>query len=125
MFNEFKETAKQPAIWTSLGAFINPITILPALTIGVVGLAIYKVKKAKKENERLATANEALQTELEAVEYEEFEPYDEPLDNGCEAVELTVEDMDDEALKKELIRQAMSELGKRSAEKRRRLREEE
>ena len=69
-------------------------------------------------------AKQALKDALKAVNSYK-EPYNEPLGNGSSTAYLTAyptveteEKPNDEAIKKELIRQAMSELGKRSAAKR-------
>lgn len=101
-------------------------------------------KKLREEKEILADGIEYYEAECEEIDYSD-EPYEEPSDNGTETVNSTVpatvaeplnptaenysesyssngtgtvENMTDEELKKEMIRQAMSELGKRSAAKR-------
>ncbi len=129
-YNNFNEVTKQPVLLASLAGLINPVTIVPALAIGATGiLTIAIVKRAfslKAENQELLENNEILEEELESLtyeaEYEEdqgSEPYNEPLDltvdSGSQAVESTVANMSEEELKKEMIRQTMSELGKRSA----------
>ena len=90
--------------------------------MAAIGVKAYK--SIKSENERLATDKQALKDELKAVNSYN-EPYNEPLGSGSSTVDLTAyptvetqEKPDSDAIKKELIRQAMSELGKRSAKKR-------
>tara|TARA_R110002126_G_scaffold13118_7_gene57236 strand:- start:141460 stop:141882 length:423 start_codon:yes stop_codon:yes gene_type:complete len=133
-YNEIKEVTKQPALLTSLVGFLNPATIVPFAAVGLVVITAFTVTaKLKRNNKKLITVNEDLSRNLEALsieaEYEEeqgFEPYDQPFDLTVQATVPqplnepleAVENMDDEALKKELIRQAMSELGKRSAAQR-------
>ncbi|MCP4354044.1 MAG: hypothetical protein GY793_00155 [Proteobacteria bacterium] len=148
MYNNVNETVKKPTLLATVLGACNLAVALPLVIIGVLGIILYKAFGVKKENQRLQTANEALKTEVERLEYddfngedEEFEPYDEPLNNGTPTVEQplnptvepTVEPavvsiveptVDDEAFNKEMIRRTMSELGKRSAEKRRTKKEE-
>jgi hypothetical protein len=101
-------------------------------------------KQLQKDKATLTTELEEqyYEAEYEEIdEYEEDEPYEqldqplltasEPLNSTVQATvekplystadngSNTVENMDDEALKKEMIRQTMSELGKRSAAARR------
>jgi hypothetical protein len=117
MYNDFKEIAKQPALLASIAGFINPVTAC----IGIAGLVIYAVIKSTSKKEPLPTAAK-------------------PLPNGSPTVKATVPPLtklltptvkatvneplnNDEIIKKEMIRQAMSELGKRSGKSRARKRE--
>jgi hypothetical protein len=117
-YNEIKEVAKQPALLAPLAGLLNPATIIPFVAVGVVAITAFTVTgKLKKNNKRLIAKNEELNRDIDTLsmeaEYQEeqgFELYDQPLP--------TVGNMDDEALKKEMMRQTMSELGKRSAAKR-------
>ncbi len=116
--------------------------------------AIVVIKGLKTENQKLLKDREALETNLEQLTYEaeyeeieEDEPLREPLQSASEAVNSTVpvtafqplnstanngstnsmdtaENMSNEALQKEMIRQTMSMLGKKSAAARARKRQE-
>jgi hypothetical protein len=99
MFNPVKEVAKKPGVWLPYVGFISfPAAAAMALIAIASLLAANKAVKAPK-----STAGE-------------------PLTPTVNAVDLTassgVEDEDEDALKQEMIRLAMSELGKRSAEAR-------
>lgn len=149
--DEAKEVAKRPELWATIAPFINPATIIPAISIGAVCVTGFIViNKFKSENKKLSKKNDALENELNdyvySADYEEYEEDDEPLEepvtsayqavnstvhatvaqplnptvnngsnNNLSTAETTVKNMSDEDLKKEMIRQAMSELGKRSA----------
>ncbi len=112
-YNEIKETAKRPELLAAIAPFINPATIVPTIAIGSVFLtAIVVIKKLKSEKNKLLEDKEGLKTEYESEN--DFEPYVQPLNEPLP----TVENLSDEALQKEMIRQTMSELGKRSAKAR-------
>lgn len=129
------------APFLNLATIIPALTAGGIFTIAIVAIKKVKSENAQlvKKNNRLK--NELDEYVYEA-EYEEHEEDDEPLEqplesayqavnstveqlfnatvcnsstNGSDTVETTVQNMSDEALKKEMIRQAMSELGKRSA----------
>ena len=104
MHNGVKEAAKQPALWVPIFGLINPVVA----GIGIIGLTAYfiikKINKSAPERERLLTVKE---------------PLNKPLPDSAPTVGATVaatvhETLNGEEIKKELIRQAMSELGKRS-----------
>ncbi len=155
MFNELKETAtKRPAALAPLAGLLNPATIIPVVTIGIIGAVAYStISKLKSENKELSTDKRNLRLALEDTiieagllddedeheDEEDFEPLDliveptvhEPLNepfgtvqtNGSgtvQAIENTIEDAIEEPIdEKEILRRAMSELGKRSGEARR------
>lgn len=140
-FDELKETAKRPEIIAAIAPYINPVTIVPALSIGAaMGVAFIVIKKLKAEKTGLENDIKQLTHKRESQADSYIEPYKEPLNstvedysvdysyeeqpNGIGTVEETVETMSDEDLKKEMIRQTMSELGKRSAAARARKRRE-
>jgi hypothetical protein len=142
-YNDLNEAAKRPELLATLAGLINPATIGPAIALGAIGItgiiAVKAINKLKTENNQLQEDKGALEADLEQLTCEaecesesDFEPYEKPLNstvdngspNGLETVENTVENMDDEALQKEMIRQTMSELGKRSAAARARKKQE-
>ncbi len=105
------DTAKSTPLWFPLIGFINPVT---ALMLGVAGFVTYKMVKQSKKQSR---------QEPPLLTVENGRP--EPLDNLNQTVESTVNEPLETAIessngatKQEIIRQAMSELGKRSAEAR-------
>jgi hypothetical protein len=134
MYNNVKEVAKQPTLWASMIGFINPVTAC----IGVAGLVVYAIIKSASKKEPLATVakqlnkpspngsptvkatvpalTKSLTSTVQSTVNEPLLPYKEPFKNEL---------LNDEAHKKEMIRQAMSELGKRSGKARARKREEE
>lgn len=137
-YDELKELAKQPQVFAPLAGLLNPATIIPITVIGISSItAIAVVKKLKGNNKKLSAENAQLLVRKENVEgafkeyveqmeyddYSDFEPHDQLLSEPLPTVESnsssTIEYMDDAALKKEMMRQTMSELGKRSAEARR------
>ena len=111
-----QQTAKQPTFWAAL-ASINPVVLL----VGIAGVAAFTLfggtkgdKKPQKQKQPLPTV--------------EIAPL-QRLPNGSQTVAVTVKPTVDSAItngsgtvknmsEKELIRQAMSKLGKRSAEAR-------
>lgn len=140
-YKSLNETVKQPALLASLVGLINPVTVVPAIALGTgiaVLAAVLQIKKVSAENERLKKDKKVLEAELEdyacEANYEEIEdenePYGKPLNNGNPTVQPTVPAtvesyspngtgtvaaISDEDLRKEMIRQTMSELGRRSA----------
>lgn len=149
-FQETKEIAKQPSLWPLIaGVVTSPIGLgviggLSLLTI------IHHVTKDDDEDEdeqqTVTNSSEPLNEPLETVYYDEDEQFDEPYVNGSQAVsepfdstvheplnaESLAENSASEAverdepqyskedIEKEIIRRAMSEMGKRSGEARRR-----
>ena len=106
--NGIQQTAKQPALLAALAA-VNPAV----LAVGVVGVAVFALFTSGKKDKKKSPP---------AVEKASVQQ----LSNGSVTVQQTVnngktdssdpyESMSEEELQKELIRQAMSELGKRSA----------
>ncbi len=126
--NDIKEIAKQPTLLASLIGFINPATIVPVIAIGAVIVVINGVKKLKSENKQLLEDKKTPKNEKPplnngiATVNPTVQPTVEPLNptvkTYSETASDTVKNINDEALKKEMIRQAMSELGKRSAKAR-------
>ncbi len=114
-YDELKEAAKQPALLTSLTGALNPAAIITALAVGAVGIAIIAVIKALK-NCNYSEDDNLLEVECDGEQ--DFELYNEPFPTFESNGSNTVEKMSDEELHKEMIRQTMSELGKRSAAKR-------
>ena len=176
-----KHVIKKPTLLATLVAYVNPVTLVPALVIGAVGVVAYKSAKQVKtlrqqnstlqhRNKHLQQCNENLSDELEyyEAEWEEWEEGEsdnepsetvnngsltvqEPLEataaNRSPTVESTVQPplpavnstaqeplyngslTEAEAETAEQARKAqlsavMSELGKKSAEARKRKREE-
>ncbi|MDP7143524.1 MAG: hypothetical protein QF692_01150 [Alphaproteobacteria bacterium] len=119
-FYDLNEAAKQPQTMAALAGLLNPATILPAIAIGAVGIAAITAIKALKN--RSNSEDDSI-LEVEYEDEKDYEPYYEPLSEPLPTVESngsnTVENMSDEELQKEMIRQTMSELGKRSAAARR------
>ncbi len=128
-YNEITQTAKTPKIWASIAPFINPATIVPIAAIGTICLtSIFVINKLKSENKRLS-ADKALNNRTLTANPTVTQPLNEPLPtvetNGIAAVESYKEKppyseptISDDEIKKEMIRQTMSELGKRSAKAR-------
>jgi hypothetical protein len=132
MYNNVKEVAKQPALLVPILGFINPTTAVPILAVGVIAYVAIKIfKKDDNKKEPLLTV---------------AKPLNKPLPNDSATVKSTVpplekllipivqstvneplpafkepfkgEPLNNDARKKEIIRQAMSELGKRSGKAR-------
>lgn len=129
-YQEIKDVAKQPTLLATIATFIGSSAFAPLIALGTVGisgiLAVKTIRKLRAENRGLK----------EKANYSD-ESHNEPLISANQAVKSTVAEplnptvatysenpiretlvVDDEAVKRELIRQAMSELGKRSAAKR-------
>lgn len=111
-YNNFNEATKQPILLTSLASLMNPVAIVPALAIGAVGLATISAIKALK-NRNSQEEEDIIEAEYD--DEQDYEPYDEPLPTVESDGTNAVHNMSDEELQKEMIRQTMSELGKRSA----------
>ena len=95
-----QKTEKQPAFLEPLKAVINPAWLF----VGVLGLAVYAVyavvKSGKKpEKKSPSNGSATVETTVDDDETDASDPY---------------ESMSDEEFQKEMIRQTMSELGKRS-----------
>lgn len=131
--NEIKEIAKQPTFLASLAGFLNPATIVPALAIGAVCAIAYRVHKSHEagetdqpkadpisiskipENNRIEPCANRTPTVRETVENSAFQPLKaESRNRFCDQPQPASR-ISAEEVKKEVIRQAMSELGKRSA----------
>ncbi len=122
-----KQTTKSPqALALLAGVMSNPLTTIPLGIAAIgVGALVYSIKKSRGEDEqRVPNRSEPVQNTLTTVQNEPFEPYNERYEetvhepSGTDQYEMT-----DEEYKKELVRQAMSELGKKSGEARRRKRD--
>lgn len=127
-YNETNEIIKNPTALTALTAMIASVGAVPLILIGgsCVALTLF-INKGKKKNKRLEQEIEILEERLEeapntaylavnpTVDATVAEPLNEALQTASPSAISTVEDVDDETLKKEMIRMAMSELGKRSA----------
>ncbi|MBI1216813.1 MAG: hypothetical protein GC185_13490 [Alphaproteobacteria bacterium] len=103
-----KETAKQPTVWAIL-ASVNPV----ALGIGAVGLVAFALYNGAKSGKK--PKKQPLPDGSRTVAATVPSTADSTVDNGVADGTDTVESMSEEELQKEIIRQAMSELGKRSA----------
>ena len=92
MYNSVKDTARQPALLATILGFINPTVALPIAAVGIIAFAVIKIFKNDKK---------------------------EPLPSGSPTVKSTVpaianEPLNNDLVKKEMIRLTMSELGKKS-----------
>ena len=124
--NHLTEASKQPGLLMTLTSLINPTTMV----VGAVGLLAYHLFNNNKEDENPATVKPQQNRAPERYS----QPLPQPLTNRPETVEVTVEEplestahepfqspeptaqpLTDDQLKAEMIRQTMSELGKRSA----------
>ena len=144
-----KEIARQPSVWPLIaGVATNPIALGVVGGLGVLAL-IHHITKDDDDDEDEQTvpnSSEGVNEGLETVYYEEDEPFDEPYLNSSptvnepfdstvheplnsesiaensasEAVESAEPQYSKEDIEKEIIRRAMSEMGKRSGEARRR-----
>lgn len=124
-----QQAVKQPVLLASLTSLINPATIIPIASVGFASWVVFKVVRSLKGSERLESGSEPVKTPIETVPYREDEPLQTVNPTGSEQVQPFNEpvksnrsnlyrDLNDEELKREMIRQTMSELGKRSALKR-------
>lgn len=130
-----QDVAKHPQLLATIGTFIASSAFAPFLAVGTVGigglLAVKTIRKLRAENRDLKekaaysdeNENEPLRQPVitcsEPVKPTVAEPLNPTVDHYSEN---TIEEepiVDDEAIKREMIRQTMSELGKRSAAKRR------
>lgn len=123
MYNNINEAAKKPALWIPILGFVNPVT---AVAIGVIGIITYTAikifKKDNNKNERLPTVHHPLNNRILTVEPTVKSTVDKPpntISNDAEQEDLNIPE------KNEMIRQVMSELGKRSAQARARKRQEQ
>jgi hypothetical protein len=110
MYSEIKEAAKQPSLWMTVAGFINPVTV----GIGLAGLVIYAFikddnDKPAKEPLRLTAAQPLPHNPATA------KSLTKPLTTAAPTVEVAVESPDAEALKRDILRQHMSALGRKSA----------
>ena len=129
-----QEIAKHPQLLATIGTFLASSTFAPFLALGTVGisglLAVKSIRKLRAENrdlkEKAAYSDEneieplrqPVITRSEPVKPTVAEPLNPTVDHYSEN---TIEEepiVGDEAVKREMIRQTMSELGKRSAAKR-------
>lgn len=145
-----KEIARQPSVWPLLaGIATSPIGLGVIGGLSALAIINHLTKddgEDKDEQQTVAYSSEPLNEPLETVYYEEDEPFDEPYVNSSstvsEPLSLTVQEQlnvkqiaenseseavgnnepqySKEDIEKEIIRRAMSEMGKRSGEARRR-----
>lgn len=145
-----KEIAKQPSVWPLLaGIATSPIGLGVIGGLSALAIINHLTKdddEDKDEQKTVSNSSEPLNEPLETVYYEEDEPFDEPYVNSSptvnepfdstvqeplnaepiaensasEAVESDEPQYSKEDIEKEIIRRAMSEMGKRSGKARRR-----
>lgn len=128
MLNDtMKQTTKSPQALVFLaGAVANPLFWPVASAVGVLSLVavLANKKKSYKANQTVSNRSEQAPNTFETVQHEPLEPYNERYEATAQEPSETVEyEFSDEEYKKELVRQAMSELGKKSGEARRRKRD--
>jgi len=145
-----KEIARQPSVWPLLaGIATSPIGLGVIGGLSALAIINHLTKdddEDKEEKETVANSCEPLNEPLEMVYYEDDELFDEPYVNSSstvsdpfnstvqeplnaestaessasKAVESDEPQYSKEDIEKEIIRRAMSEMGKRSGEARRR-----
>ncbi len=119
MYRNLNEVAKKPNLWIPIAGFINPATAVPILAVGIFTYVAIKIFKKDKPlptvDKELEAGNQPLNrgdlTPKSTVGCTVGQPLNVTVGNGSNTLEIT----DDEYFKEEMIRQTMSELGKRSA----------
>ena len=113
--------SKKLLLGAALPFLSNPV-ILAVVGVGAAGYVLYDIfceKKDTEDNPDQPYVNKRLDQPLNTVQTTVNQTVHEPWNDPLATVEDTVSLTDEAAIKKEIIRQAMSELGKRSAAKRR------
>lgn len=145
--NELRDTAKQPSLITALAGCLTSTALLPIALVGLGAVVIYKLTRDQAGHNERREAIEGNGTGAKCLAHQPLvppfiEPLEQPLPETvhtvCDASENytddhptaptplqitaqidTLTDVTAEDAKREIIRQAMSELGKRSAKARR------
>ena len=129
MHSTINEAAKKPRLWIPFLGAVPPALIPIGIIGGLALAAIMAFRNRKYKNQPLPSAKMVLPQPSSNRTVTVHSTAGEPLDLTVEDDDLdgsdTVKNISEEEIKQEMIRQTMSELGKRSAQARAKKRLEE